>query len=119
MIERWLRQFNASWKDHDIDGVMALFSENVQYWETPFRKLQSVDDIRSEWTAIKNQFDIHLDTSLYSEDDGRFTVKWNVSYTDESHREKHWAGLYLLEFDTNGKCCYFYQVGESSPSDNS
>lgn len=119
MIEQWLRKFNDSWKDHDVDGVMELFSDNVQYWETPFHKLQSINEIRSEWSAIKNQFDIRLNTSVYSENEGRYTVKWDLFYSNESHQKKHWAGIYLIELNDDGKCSYFHQVGEQAPSDNS
>jgi hypothetical protein len=119
MIEQWLRRFNDAWTSHDADGVIALFSEDVQYYETPFRKLQSIEFIRSEWTAIKNQFDIQLTTSVYSEHDGRYTVKWNLFYSNESHEKKHWAGIYLIELNDGGKCTYFYQVGEQSLNGNS
>lgn len=113
MIDQWLYKFNDSWKNHDIDGVISLFSSTVTYWETPFKQLASINELRAEWAAIKNQFDIQLATSVYAEQNGCYTVKWTLFYTNESHQQKHWSGIYLIELDEQGKCTYFYQVGES------
>lgn len=113
MIEQWLDTFNTSWKGHDVDGIMKLFDENVTYYETPFRQLKSVHEVRNEWTAIKNQFDIELTTSVYTEQNGRYTIKWTLFYMNESHQQKHWSGVYLIELNEHSKCTYFYQVGET------
>lgn len=113
MIESWLQQLEQYWVNHDIDGVISLFSEDVTYWETPHKKLNSVYEITNEWTAIKNQFDIRLNTSVYSKYTNRYTVNWDLFYSNESHDEKHWKGIYLIELNESGKCTYFYQVGES------
>lgn len=113
MITHWLQQFGQSWQSHDIDAIVALFEKDVEYWETPFQRLNSINEVKSEWAAIKNQFDIRLTTSLYAEADNLFTVKWNLFYKNEFHQEAHWSGVYLIKLNSEGKCTYFYQVGES------
>jgi hypothetical protein len=119
MIEQWLARFTEAWKSHDIDGVMSLFSEDVRYFETPFQELKSLDEIQAEWSAIENQSAIQLHTTVYSNENNRSTITWTLSYENESHQPKHWAGIYLVELNNNGRCTYFYQVGEQLPSGNS
>lgn len=115
MIDAWLKHFQEYWVNHDIVGISSLFADDVVYWETPHRKLNSHHEIQNEWSAIKNQFDIRLNTSVYAKQDERYVVLWDLFYTNESHQEKHWAGIYLIELDKTGLCTYFYQVGESQP----
>ena len=115
MIESWLKHFEEYWVNHDIVSVSSLFSDDAIYWETPHKKLSSRDEIQNEWSAIKNQFDIRLNTSVYSSQNNRYTVQWDLFYTNESHDEKHWKGVYLIELNESGTCTYFYQVGESQP----
>lgn len=118
MIDQWLYKFNDSWKNHDIGSIVSLFDENVIYWETPFKRLHSLFALKNEWAVIKNQFDIQLTTSVYSEQNSRYTIKWTLFYTNESHQRKHWSGIYLIELNEQGKCTYFYQVGEYKLGEN-
>lgn len=119
MIGKWLQLFRDSWQNHEVDKLMELFAEDVEYWETPFQKLDSLQHVRNEWAAIEKQSDIILSTSIYSSSPPSFVIKWDLTYTNDLRSKKHWAGLYLIELNDNGKCTYFYQVGEELPSDNS
>lgn len=112
MIDTWLQQFKDAWQSHNIDDVSSLFDANVEYWETPFKKLETFDDIRSEWSAIDRQSNIELELSTFSEQSNRHTVKWDLTYTNESNEQKHWSGVYLIGLNEIGKCTYFLQVGE-------
>jgi len=113
MIENWLSKFKTAWVEEDIDSVLALFTDNVEYWETPYKKLASKDDLRKEWLAINNQSDIKLDTEIFSSDGNRHTVKWSLSYKNTENIEQNWAGTYLVHLNTDGLCEYFHQTGES------
>lgn len=112
MIDSWLQQFKSYWENHDIDGVLSLFDADVEYWETPFQKLTGLGDVKSEWSAIDRQSDIKLNTSIFSEQHNQSTVKWNLTYINESNEHKHWSGAYLIKLNEDGKCVYFLQVGE-------
>lgn len=113
-IATWLDTFRNAWINHDIDSVMTLFAPEVEYWETPFKKLQSIDEVRREWQSIVQQQDIQLETRLFNQRDGKYAVLWNLSYRNLDGITRVVAGTYLIELNTAGLCAYFYHTGESN-----
>lgn len=112
-IEKWLDDFKANWIDKNVSGVMELFSDDIEYWESPYKKLTSLTDIKSEWVGIAKQDDIKVKTTVFSESEKQdcFTVLWELSYTSKGLRN-NWAGIYLIKLNPEGQCYYFYQTGE-------
>lgn len=113
MIEKWLESFKTKWLEKDIDAVLDLFTPEVEYWETPFRRVNDMEALKNEWTAILGQSDIRLELRLFSAEGEKYTVSWELTYTDAEGELRNWAGVYLIKLDMNGKCTYFYQTGES------
>ncbi len=111
-IEPWLEKFREAWANHDVDAAMALFAEDVEYWETPFKKLSSLAEVRSEWEGVVNQHDIKVDTRVFSEQDGRYAVAWQLSYRNEQGITRELAGTYLIVLNDSGLCTYFHHTGE-------
>ncbi len=112
MIEHWLQKFKSAWIEKDVDKVMGLFSDDVEYWENPYKQLAGKEAIRAEWEIVRSQENIQLETTVYLNGHNQHTVLWQLSYTDEEQTVSSWSGLYLIELDRTGKCTYFYQVGE-------
>lgn len=112
MIDHWLQKFKSSWIEKDVDKVMDLFSDEVEYWENPYKQLAGKEAIRAEWEVVCSQENIQLETTVYLNGHNRHTVLWQLSYNDVQQKVSTWAGLYLIELDEQGKCNYFYQVGE-------
>ena len=112
MIDTWLSKFKQAWINNDIEAVLTLFSEDVEYWETPYKKLAGFSDLANEWQAIHTQSDIQLDLRVFSSITGKHTVQWELRYKNENGEVQHWAGAYLIRLDESGLCNYFYQVGE-------
>ena len=113
MIESWLERFHAAWKVHDIDAVIRLFTDDVEYWETPHTLLRGKDSLREEWQAILSQEDIAINWSVFNSSvDNRHSVTWNLRYLQEG-AIKHSSGVYLIELNDSGLCNYFYYVGEN------
>jgi len=112
-IEKWLDKFKNGWTGKNIPAIMKLFSDDIEYWETPYKKLVSVKDIKSEWVGIKNQEDIKVNMTVFSksEQQNTYTVLWNLNYVLNGLTKK-WSGIYLIKINSQGKCSYFYQVGE-------
>jgi len=114
MIEKWLEELHKAWKAHDIDAVMNLFTDNVEYWETPHKLLQDKTKVREEWQAILNQEDISVDWTVFnSSANNRHSITWNLQYL-QAGVIKHSSGVYLIELNESGLCSYFYYVGESN-----
>ncbi len=112
LIDHWLQKFKSGWIEKDVDKVKDLFSDEVEYWENPYKQLVGKEKIRAEWEIVRSQENIQLETSVYLNRDNRHTVLWQLSYNDVQQKLSTWAGLYLIELDERGKCNYFYQVGE-------
>ena len=112
-IEKWLDVFKNSWTNKDVPAIVELFSDDIEYWETPYKKLSSVEEVKSEWASIQNQDNIKVETTIFSRSEQQdcFTILWELDYTSNSS-QKEWAGIYLIKLNEQGKCYYFYQIGE-------
>lgn len=109
-IESWLENFKNAWLAKDITAVLALFADDVEYWESPFKRLHTKADIETEWQAIHNQHSTTLDMSCISTGTTN-TVTWNLTYMQDDTNNV-WAGIYVIKLNNVGLCTYFYQVGE-------
>jgi hypothetical protein len=107
-IEHWLQRFKERWKSHNVDGVMELFAEGVDYYETPFRKLESRQEIRAEWMQVKQQRNIEIDTDVFASDGPRHTVKYSLKYTEDGDR-RELRGVYLVTLNEEGECTEIWQ----------
>ena len=112
-INNWLKKFTAFWKTRDIDGVMDLFTDNVEYWETPFSRISNPADLRREWENIKNQNNIAINCKVFSKENNKYTIFWDLRYTNTINQPKHYKGTYLLRLNLDNKCNYFFHCGES------
>ena len=52
MIDHWLQKFKSGWIEKDVDKVMDLFSNDVEYWENPYKQLAGKDAIRAECVKL-------------------------------------------------------------------
>lgn len=107
-INQWLENFKRNWKQKNVDKVLELFSPEVEYHETPTRKLETREEIREEWEGIREQEDIKLDLEVWSKDENKYTVKWHLEYTQNSER-KLLNGIYLIKLNKKAKCTEFWQ----------
>lgn len=112
-IEEWLENFRVAWKTHDIEKVIGLFSDNVEYWETPFVKMASIDALKKEWEYVGSQKNISLRTEVFSAIDNKYSVEWFLTYENKENEVKEFGGVYLIELNEHDKCCYFFHCGES------
>ncbi len=112
MIESWLARFHEAWKSHDVDTVIELFTDDVEYWETPHKLLSGKEAVRKEWQAILGQENIEVDWKIFaSSADNRHTVLWDLNYLKDGLRYSS-SGVYLISLNNAGICGYFYYVGE-------
>ena len=105
-------QFTATWKAHNIEGVLDLFEDDVEYWETPFRQLIGKKEIKTEWQTILTQNTINLSTTVFSKDTDRFTVQWELKYVDGRNDNKYFKSVYLITLNSQNRCTYFFHCGE-------
>ena len=106
-INQWLENFKQNWKQKNVDKVLELFSPEVEYHETPTRKLETRQEIREEWEGICEQEDIEIETEIFSSTEERHTVKWSLQYRRGGER-RSLNGIYLIKLD-QGRCVEFHQ----------
>lgn len=50
MKNNWCEKLKQYWLKKDISSIISLFEENVEYYETPFQK---VNDLELVWKDIE------------------------------------------------------------------
>lgn len=111
-VEKWLDDFCAAWMNKDVEAATSLFSQDVEYWETPFKKLKSFEELRREWQGVHEQYGIQVHTELFCSDNNHHAVRWKLSYTNKDKVARELAGTYLISLNDEGRCNYFYHTGE-------
>jgi hypothetical protein len=109
-IESWLNKFKEAWQNHDIKEVMSLFQKELTYFETPFHKINNLEDLTKEWQIVKSQRNIQLDYQIFSSHQNRHSIIWKLSYRDKNNAPKEFAGTYLIELNDQGLCTYFHHT---------
>lgn len=112
MINEWLELFRTGWVTKDVEKVMELFTDDVEYWETPHKRLHGKSDIENEWKAIFKQQNIELNFEVFSSSNDKHTVLWQLMHRDDDYETQSWAGTYLIALDEAGNCNYFHQTGD-------
>lgn len=107
-IYNWLDDFEQAWESKDVDRVMNLFADDVDYYETPFQEFSSREELRREWETVREQQDIKISTEVFSHEKDKFTVKWKLSYS-KAGDQKVLKGIYLIRLDSDNKCFEFWQ----------
>jgi hypothetical protein len=98
---------------HDVSAILTLFDHNVEYYETPYRHLSGLNQIKKEWQTIKHQHQISLDLQLFNSQQNKHTVQWFLDYRDESGQTHRYSGTYLIRLNPDNQCTYFYQTFNS------
>lgn len=108
-IQDWLESFKKYWINKDIDNILKLFSNDVEYWESPYQRIYP-NQLRSLWEYIYTQFDIKLELSVFSNQEEKYTILWELEYNNQDWLQKY-KWIYLMYLN-NWICNYFLQVWE-------
>ena len=92
-----------AWRNKNVDVIVGLFAENCEYWETPFKKIDGVENIRKEWQAIEAWKEMQVHHSIMAISGNTIIVNFRL-LTDEY--EQDIVNELRLE---NGKCVYLKQ----------
>jgi len=106
-VEKWMERFKSAWLGKDIDAVLNLLSDDVEYWETPFHKMGKGIELRTAWEEILPLENMKLTYEIFVADleKNKYGIKWNFA-----HSAGESGGAYLIELDKEGFCKYFYHV---------
>lgn len=110
-INNWLQDFKKYWLNKNIDLAMNLFTDNVEYFESPFQKFDSKGEVKEAWEYINKQNISILEFKLFNKEKNKFTVKWSLEYTIK--KEKYiFKWIYLMSLNNENRCDYFVQYWE-------
>ena len=52
-IEVWMKKFRERWIAKDIDGFIEIFTDEVDYFETPYQEIEDLEALREEWNRLE------------------------------------------------------------------
>jgi len=111
-MTKWLETFKEFWVKKEIDNILTLFSDDVEYWETPFQTLKKTE-IKAQWLSVLEWENIKIDFEIFINDSSKGAVKWRFSHKEGS-KVASYAGIYLIKLNNQGLCNYFFQVAEGN-----
>lgn len=100
-LDKWCNDLKEYWLQKDINAILELFDNQVEYYETPFQK---VKDIELVWQDIKIQEITSLEYKILGVKDNivvaNFVMNDNGEIADM---------IYEIRLNNLGKCDYFKQ----------
>lgn len=106
-LDAWLRRYGEAWEARDPDAAAVLFSEDAEYYETPFvAPARGPDGVRYYWAnATGNQSDVAFSYEMICVSGDRGMASWSATFTRVSTGVKERLdGVFLLQFDGDGLC---------------
>lgn len=79
-IHDFMAAYKRVWEGQDSEGFANLFTEDGQYWNTPFQVQDSPEKRSQYWDRIKLQNDITLAYTVLGETPHGGFAHWHVEY---------------------------------------
>ena len=99
--ERFLSTYKRAWESRDADLAASLFTEDAEYWETPFGEpLRGREGVRRYWqAATSTQESIHFTAGKPLTVGSTLIAEWGCTYRHRpSGQRRELAGVLLAEF---------------------
>jgi ketosteroid isomerase-like protein len=119
-VQRWLDDYIAAWVSYDADEIRELFTEEAEYRDRPWAEpVVGRDAIVGDWLENRDApgtYSAHY--APYAVDGDRAVAVGESRYThpDGSLRTLY-HNVYLLGFDTDGRCSSFTELFMELPED--
>ena len=110
-FEDWLTNYGKAWEEGDSDSVIKLFSEDVEYYETPFDiPLKGYREVYTYWKegADETQEDVRFEYEIICINDNSGYAEWQASFRRVPLGSNvKINGILSCEFDDRNKCRIF------------
>ncbi len=103
MIERWLDGWTRGWRDHDVDTIAQLYTDEAVFVSHPFREPESPREYLEKVFADEEAADFEFETPIVDGD--RAAVQWWATTRLRSGGEERLRGVTVLRFAADGRCC--------------
>lgn len=99
----WCIELLDNWKSKNIENIVNLFDEQVEYYETPKEKINTIKEIEKMWEEIKEQKTNNIEFNILCQNNEccivNFILKDVVSYDM----------IYQIKLNENNKCIFLKQ----------
>lgn len=102
-LETWCYNLKQYWINKDIDNIINLFDEYVEYYETPNMKIEGINNIKEMWEEIKGQNTSNIDYKILCESDNKIIANYILKDTISYNM------VYEIVLNKDNKCIYFKQ----------
>jgi ketosteroid isomerase-like protein len=121
-VARWLDDYVAAWRTYDEAAIASLFSENAVYRYRPWD--EGADEVRGPEAIVASWLEDQDAPDTWSAEyrpwlvDGDRAVVTGVSryFGDESSAEQEYHNVFLLRFDSDGRCREFTELYMARPT---
>lgn len=79
-IEAFMRGYKAAWERSDDDRLVALFTPDAEYHNTPFAVQRGHAALRAYWARTRLQRDIHLSFEILAARPDGGLAHWRTTY---------------------------------------
>jgi ketosteroid isomerase-like protein len=105
--EHWLQRYGDAWERADPAAAAQLFTEDCQYFETPFSPPAcGPEGVLRYWSAVpEGQTDVSFRFRLLAVQSSTVIAHWSASFTRRANGSSvALDGVFVLEFDERGLC---------------
>jgi hypothetical protein len=100
--ERWAREWERAWREHDAERVGALYADGASFQTGPFREISDPEEYAA-WAFGTEEpgGEIRFGAPVVV-GEGRAAVEWWAIVREPDGPETTIAGVSLLHFDADG-----------------
>ncbi len=106
-LTTWLDAYGDAWESRDPDSAASLFAEDASYKVTPYEDAHiGRSGIRQYWESVTaNQRNVEFEHQPLSVTGNTGIAHWSAQFDVEpSKTHIELDGIFVLEFDEDGKC---------------
>jgi hypothetical protein len=106
-LREWLDRYGQAWEACNPDAAAALFSEDAEYYETPFGPpSRGRQGVRAYWAAATgSQRDVSFTHQILSVSADRGIARWAAEFTRlAAGKRMRLDGVFVLDFGEDGLC---------------
>lgn len=102
-LEKWCNDLLSFWKNKEVEKIIDLFDENVEYYETPNMLVENIGAIKTMWEEIYVQDTSNIELKILCQNNNKIIANYIL------HDKVSYDMIYEIELNENNKCVYFKQ----------
>lgn len=110
VFDQWMSAYGKASRDNDPHASASLFTEDAQYYETPFSEpIVGREAIYQYWQrGAETLKDKSSQYEIIAVEGNLGVARWKSRFTSIKSGKRHDLDcLFLVEFDEQGTCCLF------------